>query len=146
MSNRIELSDKAFNRSGKSPQKNKSAGFSMLEVLISVLILAIGLLGVASTQVLSVQQTTNSQLRSQATMYAEVVVNKVRFNDGEMIPTNELNRIKAEMQRDMGPGADVSASISGNTLDVTVSWSEKDPFSDDGDSSESFNLKARLEQ
>lgn len=132
--------------SGACSSKHASAGFSLLEVLIAVLILAIGLLGIASTQVLSLQQTTNSHLSSQASMYAEDVVNQVRFNDREMISTNELDRIKADMQRDMGPDADLTASISGNTLDVTISWSEQDPFSDDGRSNESFNLKARLEQ
>lgn len=132
--------------SGARAPKHASAGFSLLEVLIAVLILAIGLLGIASTQVLSLQQTTNSHLGSHASMYAEDVVNQVRFNDGEMISTSELDRIKADMQRDMGPDADLNASISGNTLDVTISWSEQDPFSDDGRSNESFNLKARLEQ
>ena len=37
----------------------------MIEVLVALLVLAIGLLGVAGVQLLSMQQTANSTLRSE---------------------------------------------------------------------------------
>lgn len=49
----------------------KQAGVSMIEVLIAVLILAIGLLGVASMQIRAVQGTQSSNLRTLAATLAQ---------------------------------------------------------------------------
>src|SRR5690554_3683306 len=42
----------------------RSRGFTMIEVLVALIILAIGLLGVAGMQALSLTQTSNSSVRS----------------------------------------------------------------------------------
>lgn len=57
---------------------SKSAGFSMIEVLIAVLILAIGLLGVAALQMASLTQGQESYFRSQATALAEDLASRIR--------------------------------------------------------------------
>lgn len=54
-----------------SPIRSVQRGFSLIEVLIAVLILGIGLLGAAALQVLSLQNISNSELRTQATLFAQ---------------------------------------------------------------------------
>ena len=69
-------------------------GFTMIEVLIAVLILAIGLLGVAGVQLVSMQQTANSTLRSEATMYAQSLADRVRSNGGLNLTATEIADLK----------------------------------------------------
>lgn len=56
------------------------AGFTLLEVLISVFILSVGLLGHASLQTLGIRENTNSYLRGQATVLVNDFVERVRSN------------------------------------------------------------------
>jgi len=62
--------------------KNKSqqAGFSLIEVMISLLILAIGMLGLGGLQVASLKGTTNAHSRTIATMYAMELADRMRAN------------------------------------------------------------------
>ncbi|KTC65514.1 pre-pilin leader sequence (pilV) (plasmid) [Legionella adelaidensis] len=55
-------------------------GFSLLEVLISVVILAIGLLGIASLQVNMIRYNHSAQLRSIAIAQAESMLDRMRAN------------------------------------------------------------------
>lgn len=55
-------------------------GFSMLEVLISVLILSVGLLGLGSLQVVGVQNNNSAFQRSQATLLSYEIVEAMRAN------------------------------------------------------------------
>ena len=44
----------------------QSKGFTLIELLVAVLIIAVGILGVAGMQVVSMQQNRNALLRDQA--------------------------------------------------------------------------------
>lgn len=60
----------------------KSAGFTLVEVLVAVLILAIGLLGMASLQVVGLKNNNTAYLRSQATLLAYEFADRMRANKG----------------------------------------------------------------
>ena len=55
-------------------------GFSLLEVLVGLLILAIGLLGLAAMQMVSLRQNADAYLRSQATLQAYDIIDRMRAN------------------------------------------------------------------
>ncbi|QFS85892.1 MULTISPECIES: type IV pilus modification protein PilV [unclassified Marinobacter] len=63
---------------GSRPMMQK--GFSLIEVLITVLILAIGLLGLASLQANSLVGNQQSYMRSQATSLAYDMTDRLRAN------------------------------------------------------------------
>ena len=63
---------------GSEPVMQK--GFSLIEVLITVLILAIGLLGLASLQANSLVGNQQSYMRSQATSLAYDMTDRLRAN------------------------------------------------------------------
>jgi len=63
----------------KSPFKSQG-GFTLLEVLIAVVVFAIGLLGIAGLQVAGMRFTHGSQLRAVATMQAENMAERIRAN------------------------------------------------------------------
>lgn len=57
-----------------------NGGFSLIEVLIAVLILAIGLLGLAGLQTFSLQSNLNAYQRSQATALTYEIIDAMRAN------------------------------------------------------------------
>jgi type IV pilus assembly protein PilV len=56
------------------------AGMTLVEVLITAVVLAIGLLGVAALQVSSLQGASNAQFRSKATDLTSALVDRIRAN------------------------------------------------------------------
>jgi len=60
--------------------KAVNSGFTMIEVLVALLILSIGLLGIAGMQTLSVQMNVSARQSSQATYLAYDIVDRMRAN------------------------------------------------------------------
>ncbi|MEX1032056.1 MAG: type IV pilus modification protein PilV [Cellvibrionaceae bacterium] len=58
----------------------KIQGFSMIEVLITIFIMAVGLLGLAALQMVSVKNVNNTQYRTLATIYAYDMAERIRSN------------------------------------------------------------------
>ena len=58
----------------------RNSGFSLMEVLISVLVLSVGLLGLAGLHVTSIRGTHSSFYRSQATILAYEIADRMRAN------------------------------------------------------------------
>ncbi|WP_455208161.1 type IV pilus modification protein PilV [Kaarinaea lacus] len=72
--------------------KKNTAGFTLIEVLIAVVILSIGLLGMAGIQLQGLRGTTSSTLRSDATIMANDIAERVHANlDGVSIAGAALN-------------------------------------------------------
>jgi type IV pilus assembly protein PilV len=62
------------------PSSNKQVGFSLLEVLISVVVLAVGLLGIAALQTSVIKFNHSAQLRSFAVYQAQNMIDRMRAN------------------------------------------------------------------
>lgn len=60
-------------------------GFTLIEVLVSLLILSIGALGLVGMQTRGLQLNQNSLHQSQVTMYVMDMVDRIRANDGEKL-------------------------------------------------------------
>lgn len=66
----------------------RQRGVSLLEVLISIVILSVGLLGYAGLQTLSMKNNTSALHRSQATILAYDIVDRIRANRPNMANYN----------------------------------------------------------
>lgn len=62
---------------------SRQCGFTLLEVLIALIILSIGLLGLAGLQTTSLKYNHDAQLRSQASLLAYDMADRMRANHGE---------------------------------------------------------------
>ncbi|HSX59410.1 MAG TPA: type IV pilus modification protein PilV [Tahibacter sp.] len=63
----------------------RAAGFSLLEVLVSMIILSIGLLGLAALQAFSIKANQSANYRTQATALAYDLLDRMRANRNELI-------------------------------------------------------------
>ena len=61
-------------------QRSQCAGFSLIEVLVSVIVLSIGLIGIARLQAASLANDQSSFMRSQATAMAYDLADRMRAN------------------------------------------------------------------
>lgn len=59
------------------------AGFSLIEILVAVLIVSVGVLGVAGLQLLSLQNNTSAMFRTQAFYAAYDILDRARANPGQ---------------------------------------------------------------
>jgi type IV pilus assembly protein PilV len=62
----------------------KTAGYTLIEILIAVVILSIGLLGMAGIQLKGLRGTTSSTLRSDASIMANDIAERIHANSGEV--------------------------------------------------------------
>lgn len=58
----------------------QSSGFAMIEVLLAVVVLAIGLLAGSKMQMLGLNYTQGAQMRSNATLAANDIIDRMRVN------------------------------------------------------------------
>lgn len=65
--------------------QHKVAGFTLIEVLVAVLVLSIGLLGLAGLQAASLRQNHSAYLRSQASLLAYDMLERMRGNRSEAV-------------------------------------------------------------
>lgn len=65
---------------GSPSWKRGQGGFTLIEVLVSVLVLLVGLLGVVGMQMLSLQENRGAYFRSQATHIGAEILDAIRAN------------------------------------------------------------------
>lgn len=66
------------------PLTQRQRGFSLLEVLVALLVLSIGLLGLAALQTMGLKFNTQSYQRTQAVLNAYDIIDRIRANPAGM--------------------------------------------------------------
>lgn len=138
---------------------NTQRGMSLVEVLVTVVLISVGLLGVAALQLSSLKGNQESYARSQAAMLAGDILDRMRanqtgFNDGQYTVSTAFDAIgqagtrggqdMADWQRAIdqllpGGAAIAAGSVqrAGNIVTITIRWSERE---------EDANLRTRVNQ
>ena len=117
-------------------------GVGLIEVLIAVLILAIGLLGVAALQATALRNSQSSLQRSQGVVHLYSILDAMRANataargggynmsmtcavpaGGSLIGDDQRNWIQA-IQTNLGPTACGQVSCAANVCTITVRWDD----------------------
>ena len=127
-----------------------AGGFSMIEVLISLLVLAFGLLGFALLQTLNLRYTQSANYRTQATNLAYDMLDQMRANrlttaayagatfavggaSGAnctrpvatvTVPQN-IARWQCQVVAALGPQAAATVTIAAGVANVTLTWGER---------------------
>ncbi|WP_448652999.1 type IV pilus modification protein PilV [Pseudomonas fluorescens] len=136
------------------------SGMTLIEVLVAVLILALGLLGAAVIQLNALKYTDSSRMISQASFIAYDMLDRVRANSGvdyswrssEGTPPSastasvrdlDLHDFEANIVGFAGMSAKGSVVFSGNEVTVSISWDDARGANAQG-ARETFTLTSRI--
>ena len=125
------------------------AGFTMIEILVALVILSIALLGLAGLQITSLQGGNNAYLRSQATLYTQDVIERMRANRTAAIAENYDITLAAGIPAATGTVAEADINdwlrnISGTNQDGTVDATRTRGSLPEGDGSVDYNAGTQM--
>lgn len=136
-------------------------GTTLIEVLMAVLILAVGLLGAAVIQLNALKYTDSSRMTSQASFIAYDMLDRIRANAGAdyawragaSVPAStanasvrdlDLHDFEANIRGFAGESATGSVVIGANEVTVSISWNDHRGTHTPG-ARETFTLTSRME-
>lgn len=131
-------------------------GSSLIEVLVSVFIMAIGLLGLAALQANNLKNINNSQFRTLAATYAYDMAERMRSNRTaalageytEDCSSDDCKEWKLQISQDVISGGLPTGSgevtQSGNLFTITVEWDEQVHHSSGESGDADFTLSLQL--
>ncbi|MDH5711420.1 MAG: type IV pilus modification protein PilV [Gammaproteobacteria bacterium] len=107
--------------------KSKQRGFTLLEALIAFMIISIGMLGIASLQLLSLKAGKTAELRTLATFKAEEILERIRSNPEALDPAKSANGYDSGLNdwgTSMGCNVTKSCSRAEMALDDIFQWKQ----------------------
>jgi type IV pilus assembly protein PilV len=126
-------------RSSKSVQR----GISLIEVLVAILVLSVGLLGAAATQLNALKYTDSARMSSQASFIAYDMMDRIRVNsdavasyvlgglsaapasaDGSDVRIQDLFDFATNVRNFAGPLAAGSIAVNNRTVTIVVTWDD----------------------
>src|SRR5690625_3466226 len=144
----------------------RSAGFSLIEVMIAVLVLGVGLLGFALMQTMTVRFAQSANYRTQATNLTYELLDQMRVNRilaseylGDYAATTEaddcipatgtglspgLYRVawQCRLGRALGDDASANVVLDGDEIVIRISWADE-RWTTDAENTE-FEARTRL--
>lgn len=123
-----------------APRIRHQRGLSLLEVLVAIVILSLGLLGMAGLQAASLRTSQGSFYRAQAAQYADDMAERMRANLGQArsyglaladaAPTGTSVRDRdladwlAKLRSLPGGDGSVAIDLANNLVTITVQWDD----------------------
>lgn len=120
---------------------SRQKGVTMIEVLVAIVVLSIGLLGLAGLQSAGLTHNQSASFRSTATMMTYSILDSMRANrtaaingsynialgasiaSGSSIPEQDLSNWLNELALRL-PAGTGAINIAGNVITVTVQWDD----------------------
>ncbi|WP_348748870.1 type IV pilus modification protein PilV [Pseudomonas rhodesiae] len=144
-----------------SALSRRQTGTTLIEVLVAILILAVGLLGAAVIQLNALKSTDSSRMISQASFIAYDMLDRIRANASAdyswsraehvrpstaraSVRDQDLHDFEANILGFAGESAKASVAISANEVTVSISWDDSRGSGAVG-ARETFALTSRID-
>lgn len=143
-----------------------ASGFSLIEVLIALVVLALGLLGFALLQTMNLRYTQGANQRTQATNLAYDLIDQMRANNlaaaqyqtasfaantetgvgcvwpmGTTSISQNVERWRCEVAESLGPQSSAVVTYANRAVTVQISWAERLGA---GDDTTTFTVRSQL--
>jgi type IV pilus assembly protein PilV len=121
-----------------------SKGMTLVEVLVTMVILSVGLLGVAAMQVSTVRNNYDAFVRSQAAVLAADILDRMRANradallqrydvgftgspSGSTVAANDVTSWKGMLLQQLGQNAQgsIATNLATRVVTIQIQWSER---------------------
>lgn len=139
--------------------RKSQSGTTLVEVLITVVLVSIGLLGLAGLQLMTVQNTNSSTERFEATTLARDILERMRANRQQAligtydvalgadpaaggVAGDDLEAWKAALGA--LPGGDGSVEVDDGVVTIVVNWTDASDDNPDGSRDASLTLRTGL--
>lgn len=134
--------------------KYRNCGFSLIEVLVALLILAIGVLGIAALQFKALRYSHDANLRTQISYLASDIADKMRINRTNIASyagtsanhsvdvtdlgnktctitnganaANDLNCWHNQIDNLLPHGSTAAIAVSGSLYTITMGWTDRE--------------------
>lgn len=113
-----------MNRPRPSSRRSQT-GFALLEVLVSVLLFSLGLLGLLGLQARAISLSSDAEDRNRAALLANEVVALMWLNKSVNVPAGSLATWKervASPQTGGLPAGDGQVNVAGTAATVVIKW------------------------
>lgn len=120
-------------------------GFSLIEILVAVVVLSLGMLGIAALQMTAIRFNQSAQSRTQVTSLANDIIDKMRANPAflasytQAVPANatantDVTNWKLALTNVLG--ANATGAIAGpnavdQTYTISITWSDASDATED---------------
>ena len=154
----------------RSVRARQAGGFTLLEVLIAIIVLAFGLLGFALLQTMNVRFVQSANYRTQATNLAYDLTEQMRSNryqaawyttasfaagsktaekacsadTGDVAISAKVARWQCQVVKALGDDAGAEVTYNGGNVRVAVSWGDQRWDPDHPDKATTFALDTEL--
>ena len=150
-----------MNRMRPPRAPRRQSGLSLIEVLIAVLIMAVGLLGIAALQAVTLRNSQSAFDRTQATVLSYAILDAMRANAtaaratsynvgmtctipaaGGTLVSHDHNTWISSIKATMGDSACGSIACASNICTITIRWN--DSRATGGDANETLTTTSRI--
>ncbi|ORU90202.1 MAG: hypothetical protein A6F71_04340 [Cycloclasticus sp. symbiont of Poecilosclerida sp. M] len=140
------------------PNKTTQNGFSLIEVMVAVFVLAIGLLGIAGLQIASLKSNHSAQLRTEAVVHIYGIIDRMRINklvakaggydiaaaspNSGSVVDDDWQAWKTAIAASLPAGKGTIVTAVDGVTTITVQWYDSNGLS--GSNTRSFSMSTEL--